>query len=330
MSTTLPTLTSNPSNASISVRKYIYHLPYPLPLGTPIPYTPNLPTYNPLNLDPNASEPTHTLVLTTPASTFVDLRILKRTSGFDTEAPNNGKPGRLEWGFAGVSRSVAVLDAGQPMRNRDDSGQDGERASSNAPTSISTYTCTRLGNGNGNGNGIKNGTWIPEIRHSIWTHTVDSRHPLNSPFMPPDEGDMYPLPNNPDLTLEFGTAFNPLTNMHMNYEEMWQDVKIDVCGPERLKYAVCLKLEQPTTNTRGVVVRVGQFVQGIVKNGEQTTVERWEFTGEGEGEGWKRIVNIGMSFVPCVVTFRPTELEIGGKVRYQGSEWVVDELVGWE
>jgi hypothetical protein len=67
----------NPRSANISIRNYIYFLPYPLPQGTPIPYTLGLPNTNPLNLPPHGFEPTHTLVLTSPGKTFVDIRIFR-------------------------------------------------------------------------------------------------------------------------------------------------------------------------------------------------------------------------------------------------------------
>jgi hypothetical protein len=103
LSTSYPT-----SNASISVRDYIYVLPHPLPEGTPVPYTPGLPERNPLNYPTQTSEPTSTLVLTSPARTFVDVRVLK---GPGEELLSEGDPqDRLEWAFAGRSESEVVRD----------------------------------------------------------------------------------------------------------------------------------------------------------------------------------------------------------------------------
>jgi hypothetical protein len=116
LSTTTPSQPSSshpPPNASISVRDYIYFLPYPLPENTPVPYTPGLPDRNPLNYPAQPFEPTSTLVLTSPAKTFVDVRVLKPVrKGEGTEGlPNEGGPKeRLEWAFAGASRSEVVED----------------------------------------------------------------------------------------------------------------------------------------------------------------------------------------------------------------------------
>jgi hypothetical protein len=109
----LPTapVDASPSNASISIRDYIYFLPYPLPPGTPVPYTVGLPNVNPLNYPPQAFEPTSTLVLTSPAKTFVDVRILKPVRAGEVGLPNDGGHWeRLDWAFAGKSSSRVIPD----------------------------------------------------------------------------------------------------------------------------------------------------------------------------------------------------------------------------
>jgi len=52
-SSAAPPLVMASSKANISVRDYIYFIPYyPLPPGTPVPYSTNVPHINPLNLSP--------------------------------------------------------------------------------------------------------------------------------------------------------------------------------------------------------------------------------------------------------------------------------------
>lgn len=94
--------------ANISVREYIYFLPYPLPPDTPVPYTTGLPSHNPLGLPTICFEPTSTLVLTSPNNTFVDLRLLKPQQPADSASalPNRAEAARLEWAFAGSSIST--------------------------------------------------------------------------------------------------------------------------------------------------------------------------------------------------------------------------------
>jgi hypothetical protein len=100
-----------PSTANISVRQYIYYLPHPFPQDAPVPYTLGLPGTNPLKLNPVASEPTMTLVLTSSSGTFVDLRILRPMHAAEPMMPNaGGDLHRLDWGFAGLSTSHAIED----------------------------------------------------------------------------------------------------------------------------------------------------------------------------------------------------------------------------
>jgi hypothetical protein len=64
--------------ANISMREYIYFLPYPLPLNTEIPYTIYLPGKNPLGLPSCQFEPTKTLVLTSPNKVCLNREIPPR------------------------------------------------------------------------------------------------------------------------------------------------------------------------------------------------------------------------------------------------------------
>ncbi|KAF2191402.1 hypothetical protein K469DRAFT_458952, partial [Zopfia rhizophila CBS 207.26] len=270
----------------ISARDYIYFLPHPLPDGTPIPYTTGLPTTNPLNLSPILTEPTSTLVLTSPSQIFIDIRILKPIFSSDELLPNTGGPAyRLEWGFAGRSTSA-------PIPRQETKG----------------------------------------VKHSIWEHWVDSRWSIGSPEIPVDEGDLYPISST--QTLEFGTMFNPTVSAIHNYEEMWSDIEVQRCGTETKKWCVVLMVNDAANGVRGMVIRLGQYCQGLLKKGDSVTVERWEYV-EKEKDGmdvngdWERVVRLGDSFVPCAVTFNPEKITPGSEVTYGNYEWVVEELVDW-
>ncbi|KAL6711184.1 hypothetical protein ACN47E_005715 [Coniothyrium glycines] len=272
-----------PAEPNISIREYIYFLPYPLPPGTPVPYSTGLPSHNPLNLPPHQFEPTSTLVLTTPLKTFLDIRLYKLPSpSFAPSLPNTGDSSRLEWGFAGTSSSAPIAKAG----------------------------------------------W-EGVTHSTWVHWVDSRFPVGSPEMPADEGDMYPI--SPELSLEHGHAYHPSLAAVKSHEEMWRDVAVESTNQGGLKVCAVLRVESEKEGVRGVVVRVGQFVQGLLMHGERVTVERWECDGEEgmEGRGWKRTARIGDGFLPCAVLFRTVVLAVGGMVKYHDFEWVVEEAWEW-
>lgn len=302
--------TASPTSANISVREYIYFLPYPLPTNTPIPYSINLPAKNPLHLPTTLFEPTSTLVLTSPNNVFVDLRFYKSFAPGQTPLPNAGESSRLEWGFAGTNASVPTTDK-------------------------------HVGEGEE--------PW-PNISHSTWTHFVDSRYTVGSTDIPRDEGDMYPI--NSTLTLEFGHMYQPDLKAVKTHEEMWKDVPVLRTADGGGKKCVVMRLHDDEVGARGVIVKVGQFCQGIVMVGRECAVERWEFEGtmqgsgfkgeammsnsmggggggaKSENEGWERTARTGDLFLPCAVTWRTEVLCVGGKVKYRDYEWIVEEV--WE
>ncbi|KAH7339194.1 hypothetical protein BKA66DRAFT_54486 [Pyrenochaeta sp. MPI-SDFR-AT-0127] len=285
--------THNLATANISFREYIYFLPYPLPPGTPVPYSTGLPENNPLNLPTHQFEPTNTLVLTSPNRTFVDIRFFKPVhAGAATILPNKGERERLEWAFAGSSESHPVTSNHEK--------KEGEK-------------------------------W-EGVTHSTWTHWLDSRHSVSTPDIPVDEGDMYPIASN--LTLEHGHAFHPHLNAHKTHEEMWRDGDIRSTTPAGTKICIVLRLHADTAGVRGVIIRLGQYCQGIIMKDKHSTVERWEFDVQGnedtkESSKWKRTARIGDLLLPCSVTFRPEILAVGGSVRYHDYEWAVEEVWEW-
>ncbi|KAJ4378176.1 hypothetical protein N0V83_001010 [Neocucurbitaria cava] len=281
-------------SANISVREYIYFLPYPLPAGTPVPYSLDLANNNPLNLPPHQFEPTSTLVLTSPNRTFVDIRFFKPFApAHSTPLPNQGgERERLEWAFAGTSASHAITLP--ETDNEEEESWEG-------------------------------------VTHSTWTHWLDSRHAVGSSNIPVDEGDMYPIAS--DLTLEHGHAFQPMVNAYKTHEEMWRDVAARSTNSSGSKICVVMRLQADAAGVRGLIVRVGQYCQGIVMQGGYCTVERWEFDeGKGDGEEaakWVRTARVGDQHLPCGTTFRPEVLAVGTVLKYHDYEWTVEEMWEW-
>jgi hypothetical protein len=237
-----------------------------------------------------ATEPTSTLVLTSPGSKYLDIRILKPPTASDPTLPNEGGPmSRLEWAFAGTTRSSTV------------------------PTS--DY-----------------GPQPTHIRHSIWEHWVDSRVAWGAPLVA-DEGDMYPQADG--RTLELGTMVNPATGVLTAYEEMWRDVAAVATGADKVKYCVVITMDDPVNRARGMVARIGQWCQGLLKIGDETTVERWEYVAGGTKEGevaegdWTRCVRLGQRFLPCAAAFKAEELAPGSVVKHGEMVWVVQEKYEW-
>jgi hypothetical protein len=259
-------ITPDPSkSANISIRKYIYLLPYPLPPKIHVPYSIHLPTKNPLDLPTVLFEPTSTLVLTSPRNTFIDLRFLKPTS------PSPNAELQLDWGFAGESSCV-------PIAKKKWKG----------------------------------------VSHSTWIHFVDSRGASDEV----DEGDMYPISET--LTLEHGHAFHPHVGGVRSHEEMWEDEAILPTSMSRI--CVVLRLHDDARSARGVVVRLGQYVQGILVVGAEVTAERWEWSEEG---GWLRSQRVGKGMLPCGVAMRQEVMCVGGEIVVGEANWVVEEVCEW-
>jgi hypothetical protein len=305
----IPTL-QDPSSANISKREYIYFLPYPLPPNTDIPYSIHLPHKNPLNLPSHQFEPTSTLVLTSPNHTFVDIRIYKSFKNLDStdssplpsaQSLNRGNPQHLDWAFSGTSSSVPIILPPSGPHH----GKSKKR--------------------------LEEETW-ENVTHSTWTHWIDSRHPVGSKDIPVDEGDMYPIA--PGLTLEVGHGFHPALNAVKTHEEMWRDDDVRSTNQEGSKICVVMRCQADAARVRGVVVRLGQYCQGIMMAGEKTTVERWEWkdehAGKGEVEKWKREIRVGDGFVPCGVAFEPEVLGVGAVVKFHDFEWTVEECWEWK
>lgn len=100
-----------------------------------------------------------------------------------------------------------------------------------------------------------------------WTHTVDSRYPDPSDVV--DHGAFETLGNGD--TIERGTMRDLDDGNVKAYEEVWRDGAAD--GAE----CVVLELDEIMGGVRavGVVVRLGDWCQGILREGEKVTAERW-------------------------------------------------------
>ncbi|KAK4948775.1 hypothetical protein LTR66_010782 [Elasticomyces elasticus] len=262
------------------------------------------------------SEPTNTLVLTSRACQYVDIRILMPPEGQTTALPNQGEPippvpragmsdpsaavheshepvSSLEWAFAGTSSSHLVTDEGD----------------------------------------------YPFVR-STWEHWIDSK--TDSPVR--DQGDMWPEEDGVH-TMEYGEMTNPATGLLTRYEERWADDEVltsDYEDGERV--CVVLKLHSPEHHARGMIIRVGHLCQGILKVGSELSCERWRYatehsTGDSPAEkvdeakhSWKREVKMGRFFLPCAATFDVNKFEPdqGDRTVEHGEyKWHFTEIETW-
>ena len=187
------------------------------------------------------SEPTSTVVLTSPSRHFVDVRILAptgpREGGGDLDR-------RLDWAFAGTSTS-------RP-------GQE------------------------------------PGTRHAVWKHWVDSN--TAEPEMVRDEAFVRENCGPGGSELETGRMVNPETGIEAEYEEAWSSLEpLAELGSKGRPICVVLRTRDDERGVRGMVIRLGQFCQGILRDGDAATVERWEWKRES---GWTLTARFGEARLP--------------------------------
>ncbi|KAK0715470.1 hypothetical protein B0H67DRAFT_645217 [Lasiosphaeris hirsuta] len=233
-------------------------------------------------LPDEASEPTSTIVLTSPERRFVDLRIL-----LDAQpSPGGNYPfSALEWGIAGTSSS-----------------------SLRAPTSSEPP-----------GQQISHAQW----RHWINSRTVDVENAI-------DEGDNLPQPDG--TVLEKGRMVNPTTGRETDYEEVWHSDTIDAVHGATV--CIVLKLQRDEEDSspleRGMVVRLGQYCQAIVRKGPgdgDVTVERLKW--DDATEEWVKQVRIGDAEVPTdFATYFGIEAMVGDNILVGEDVWTVVEKFG--
>ncbi|EXJ81028.1 hypothetical protein A1O3_07316 [Capronia epimyces CBS 606.96] len=122
---------------------------------------------------------------------------------------------------------------------------------------------------------------MPYSAHAVWAHEIDSKGSGIS-----DEGDMFLLPN--DDCIEVGMMQNPQTKQVELYKEYWSTPPAEP-GSGDLRRSPCvvartleLGVHRAARNGSGVVIRVGDYCQGIVQQCEHdgsprgVLVERWQ------------------------------------------------------
>lgn len=158
--------------------------------------------------------------------------------------------------------------------------------------------------------------------HAVWNHWIDSKS--NDPSA--DEGDMIPQRNGD--VLEQGSQIHPVTGLQCEYEELWGESYVETVGEEAYRVSVALKVEDDDSQTRGMVVRVGSWCQGILKVGDDITVERWQSEEAKSGE-WNQVVKLGNAVLPCESTFNVEGLESGAFIKSSHLQWRVIEKYCW-
>ncbi|EGO58838.1 hypothetical protein NEUTE1DRAFT_78313 [Neurospora tetrasperma FGSC 2508] len=201
---------------------------------------------------PPPSEPTSTMVLTSPSGRFVDLRIFKE----DPSSPNHTSV------FINPNSHTGSEPDAEEAKTLPLSRMDW------AIAGTSTHTSTR-----------------PTIGV---LHTEAGGGPSPDEAAA-DEGDMYRIPGegNEKLALEKGRMVNPESGQEEEYEEVWVP---DEEGATEPLYVNCVvwELDDKLKNKKGRVVKVGRWAQGISRRGNELLCERWKWAGgENKESVWR-------------------------------------------
>ncbi|KAF2167798.1 hypothetical protein M409DRAFT_21948 [Zasmidium cellare ATCC 36951] len=157
--------------------------------------------------------------------------------------------------------------------------------------------------------------------HCTWEHLIDSR--TMKAEMVKDSGEMIPVENG--RSLEKGKMENPYNPAagEQSYEEGWVDVPVVSQRKDGKLETAVLQLMEDEVGARGMIVRVGQVVQGMLRVREDYALERWIWKEKG---GWKRELRDGSLFLPTGVMMDLGTIVLGDAVNYYDFPWKVVEL----
>ena len=140
-----------------------------------------------------------------------------------------------------------------------------------------------------------------------------------------DEGDMF-VQDNGEI-LEAGRMVNPATGREEVYEECWVDVEI----LEGDNTGWVARLQSEGNRVRGVVVRLGGWLQGFLRRDEECVVGRWSYDASNEEhkpQHWDVLVIIG-DLELSESLFKQGRLEIGEKIAGKDGVWECIESWDW-
>lgn len=162
------------------------------------------------------------------------------------------------------------------------------------------------------------------VRHAVWKHWVDSSKPDAGTVR--DEADVREAGDDAGTELERGRMLNPATGLEADYEEAWVSVGAVGTGSQPGSSPACavVRVCDDERQLRGMVVRVGQFCQGILRVGDAVAVERWEWRSEG---GWTLSAKFGEERLPVEMLLGDMEgLVVGSVVKDGARSWNILEV----
>lgn len=111
---------------------------------------------------------------------------------------------------------------------------------------------------------------------------------------------------------------NPDTGRDTPYEELWLDTELD----EAKSKDACFVVKHEQGAHRGMIVKLGDFCQGVARRGGEVVAERWE---KNDGR-WQRTVRIGSGSLVCDELLNGViKAENGASFTSGGETWAVVE-----
>jgi Protein HRI1 len=86
---------------------------------------------------------------------------------------------------------------------------------------------------------------------------------------------MYPQPDG--TVLEKGEMVKRETGRLTPYEEVWQDYDPEVTGTDKKVVEVVLSCKNEGNGLKGMVSRIGGWIQGVLRMGNDITAVRWQW-----------------------------------------------------
>jgi hypothetical protein len=285
------------------------------------PPRPNQPAAAPPNISTRAfiqwlpdppSEPTSTEVLTSREKFFVDIRILKDSNEIDwafagrSESHHNGPTGTTStrWHHTVDSRFLAhpesVIDQAEMLPEDPETGIALEKGSMvNPATGVETA--------------YVEGWRETEVRH-VPEHERDVLEAFGRDLERRGVRFVECDPEREDVVRRDGNS-------------LLEEGSLSARG---VLTCCVLQHEDAARRSRGMVVRVGQFCQGVLRIGDEFAAERWEWTPQA---GWKRVFATGGLNMPCDVIcyLAVRKLRVGSEVVYgPGEIWRCVEEEQWQ
>ena len=136
---------------------------------------------------------------------------------------------------------------------------------------------------------------------------------------------MYPIPGSNEV-LEKGRMANPATGKLTDYEEVWIDLDIVKVGTKEKFVSWVLTVEGSDPLLRGMAMRIGEWIQAILRVGDIVSISRWKWKN---GTGFERILTLGQLELSADV-FGERDLTVGQTFTVgDGMQWKCTESHNW-